>query len=251
MSTPPRSSSMTDAPPYIRPYIPSDLPILQHICEVTAAPQLKAGLPDLSIVPAIYCTPYLLLPSGISHILSLPPSSADPEHPKGKPIGYIIGTLNTRRFIAEYRDSYLPTILASRRYGPSPVEADALEKYIAEKGVGEDVKWIYQTLYTPEGMETVLLDEGLTAHLHIDILPEYQGKGYGVGLLKAYEQSVQEAVGTEGLRGYHLGMDERNDRAGRWYGKMGLRDLSSRVGKGRWMGKYLDGTWEGEKVEKK
>jgi GNAT superfamily N-acetyltransferase len=56
------------------------------------------------------------------------------------------------------------------------------------------------------------------AHLHIDILPEFQGKGYGKELIGA----LLEKVKAEGAQGVHLDMVKSNVGARRFYGRLGF-----------------------------
>lgn len=56
------------------------------------------------------------------------------------------------------------------------------------------------------------------AHLHIDVLPEFQRKGYGAQLIEAFF----EAVRREGARGVHLDMVRWNEVGRAFYARMGF-----------------------------
>ena len=57
------------------------------------------------------------------------------------------------------------------------------------------------------------------AHFHIDILPGWTGSGWGVGLLGVWEEKVGRGKGVGGV---HVGVDCANERAWKWYLKMGF-----------------------------
>lgn len=56
------------------------------------------------------------------------------------------------------------------------------------------------------------------AHLHIDILPEFQGQGWGRKLIEAW----CEKINGEGAKGVHLDMVKDNVGARRFYEKLGF-----------------------------
>jgi ribosomal protein S18 acetylase RimI-like enzyme len=57
-----------------------------------------------------------------------------------------------------------------------------------------------------------------SAHLHIDILPEFQQRGYGRELMGAFLEKVK----NEGAEGVHLDMVRHNVGARRFYEKLGF-----------------------------
>jgi ribosomal protein S18 acetylase RimI-like enzyme len=59
------------------------------------------------------------------------------------------------------------------------------------------------------------------AHLHIDILPDYQGAGYGRGLMTEFLR----ALGRAGVPRVHLGVDVRNTRARAFYDRLGFYEI--------------------------
>lgn len=70
------------------------------------------------------------------------------------------------------------------------------------------------------------------AHLHIDILPEYQGQGWGRKLVEAW----CEIVKGEGAVGAHLDMVKDNVGARKFYERLGFEVC----------GEVLDGGESGE-----
>jgi GNAT superfamily N-acetyltransferase len=76
-------------------------------------------------------------------------------------------------------------------------------------------------MYNPQGMlheEWPQLMESWPAHLHIDILPEFQRKGYGRQLIDMFCDSARK----QGAKGVHLGMAAANDEAGKFYARLGF-----------------------------
>jgi GNAT superfamily N-acetyltransferase len=77
-------------------------------------------------------------------------------------------------------------------------------------------------LYSPD--ESLLhpqlptLLENFPAHLHIDILPEYQGKGRGRALMNAFIAKLRE----NGVKGIHLIKAVENTASEIFYSKVGF-----------------------------
>lgn len=80
----------------------------------------------------------------------------------------------------------------------------------------------------------------------MDILPGWQGRGFGRGLLGVWEGRVRGAGGGGaaggGVKGVYVGVDPANERAVRWYVGRGFveRDMGEgRRGGARWLVKKL------------
>jgi len=72
----------------------------------------------------------------------------------------------------------------------------------------------------------VALEESIAfspAHLHIDILPEYQRQGWGKKLIG----SVVEYLRGERVEGVWVGLDPKNANAKRFYSKLGFEDIEA------------------------
>ena len=59
------------------------------------------------------------------------------------------------------------------------------------------------------------------AHLHIDILPIAQGKGYGRRLIEIFFNELQ----SKNIQGVHLTVSNSNQNAIGFYKKLGLQQL--------------------------
>ena len=126
-------------------------------------------------------------------------------------VGYILGTTDTRAFERAAKETWWPFLRP---------------KYPAEgefKIAGKPADELYAKLISNmEPIEQECIDFS-PAHFHIDILEEYQGKGWGRKLIgRAVEYLRDEA----GLDGVFLGMDMRNMDARRFYEKLGFRRWS-------------------------
>ena len=60
-------------------------------------------------------------------------------------------------------------------------------------------------------------------HIHIDLMPEVQGGGWGRRLMEAYEERLKSL----GCKGYHLGVGRRNERAVAFYRRCGMSELQA------------------------
>ena len=59
------------------------------------------------------------------------------------------------------------------------------------------------------------------SHLHIDLLPRAQGRGFGRRMLEA----VMDTLARRGSPGAHLGVSPSNGRALGFYERLGFREL--------------------------
>lgn len=64
------------------------------------------------------------------------------------------------------------------------------------------------------------------AHLHIDVLDSYQGKGFGKGLIRKLIDSLK----SKGIKGVHLIVGASNKGAIKFYYKLGFKKVKSIFG---------------------
>jgi ribosomal protein S18 acetylase RimI-like enzyme len=76
--------------------------------------------------------------------------------------------------------------------------------------------------FTPRRMLIAELDE-FPAHLHINLLPEMQGKGWGRRLV----QTLVDELRSRSIGGVHLGIDLANTGAAAFYERVGFHRLPS------------------------
>ncbi|MEV0171709.1 GNAT family N-acetyltransferase [Streptomyces sp. NPDC050803] len=186
---------------HIRPYRPADLPALDDICIRTAhnGEDSRPFYRDPGVFPAAFAAPYVHLEPELAFVL---------DDGEGEAVGYILGTADTPRFAADFRTKWLPSV------------ADRYPEPEGPPGTGTPDETIAWLLHHPERM---VLPELLAypAHLHIDLLPDWQGKGHGRALMRTFLQALQDA----GVPAVHLAMATANTRARAFYDRMGFHEI--------------------------
>jgi GNAT superfamily N-acetyltransferase len=185
----------------IRLYLDSDEAAMREICMRTAAAGGDARdlYRDQDLVPDIFAIPYAVLEPEFAFV-------ADDD---GRAVGYIVGTPDTPRFVRRFRERWLPEVAHLHIPPSGQVDFDA------------DPEGSMATLlHDPERM----LEPGLApypAHLHIDLLPQAQGRGAGRALMTAF----LAAVNAGGADVVHLSMNTSNTGARAFYDRMGFTEL--------------------------
>jgi GNAT superfamily N-acetyltransferase len=184
--------------PLLRPYRPADLGDLYDVCTRTgdAGNDATGKFAHPELLGHIYVGPY------VEH----EPELAFVVEAEGRAVGYVLGTANTEDFVRWYRSEWLPRFAG--RY-PGPPEHPT----------------------TPdEHLLVVLYDAGrmwhpalaaFPAHLHTDILPLYQGLGFGRRLIEAFLDAARAA----GAPAVHLGVAATNTRAQGFYRHLGFEPI--------------------------
>ncbi|HZP53012.1 GNAT family N-acetyltransferase [Actinocrinis sp.] len=188
----------TPSAPQIRLYRPGDGDALFDICMRTAEAGGDARhlYEDQDLMPNIFAAPYAYLEPELTFVLD----------DGTRAVGYILGTSDTPRFVTEFRERWLP--LVAERH-PAPVGEPATRD--------EQMAFL---LHWPERMIVPEMAD-YPAHLHIDLLPEYQGRGYG--RLLAY--TFFDALAKAGAKRVHLAMVTANTAARAFYDRIGFREL--------------------------
>ena len=185
----------------IRRYRDSDEAAMREICMRTAAAGGDArGLyRDQDLIPDIFAIPYTVLD----------PEFAFVADDNGHAVGYIVGTPDTARFVTRFREQWLPQVAHLHIPPSGRLDFDA------------DPEGSMATLlHSPE----LMLTPGLTpypAHLHIDLLPQAQGKGAG----RALTTTVLAALNAAGVDAVHLSMSTSNTGARAFYDRLGFTEL--------------------------
>ncbi|MEZ0094952.1 GNAT family N-acetyltransferase [Streptacidiphilus sp. EB129] len=188
--------------PIIRPYRSADREALYEICVRTgdAGRDATALYRQPRILPDIFTGPYLLLEPELAFVLA---DAAD------RPVGYVLGTADTPAFVARFRGEWLPAVAAGY---PAPT---------AEPAPGDLDAHRIRELHDPEWMLTPLLAD-YPAHLHIDLLPEAQGRGAGRAMIDTYFAALRGS----GVSRVHLGMSAANAGARAFYDRLGFHEIS-------------------------
>lgn len=199
------------AKPFVRPYKPSDKASAVRVFRETADPSVQAE-PISTIGSHIWCLPYLTLSPKTCFVL---------DDGSGTAVGYCIGTPDTEDFAARWTDEFLPTIERDLRSLPLPADASEDERDRLRVKRDDLCDGIYNR---PRNLVYGELAEELKdypGHLHIDILPSHQRRGFGKKMVDALLASLRDA----GCRGLYLGMVAGNADAARFYEREGFYRL--------------------------
>ncbi|GLY02009.1 GNAT family N-acetyltransferase [Actinoplanes sp. NBRC 101535] len=181
--------------PIIRGYRPADLDAVYDICVRTGAAggDARGRHSTDRLLGDIWAVPYVTREPQHAYVV-------DDGH--GNAVGYILGTADTPAFVSWFRAEWLPATAA--RYPDGDPRDDAM----------------LTNLHDPERM---LIPElaGYPAHLHIDLLPDWQGKRLGQGLMAAFLDGLRSA----GVERVHLGMAPENHGAYAFYRRLGFHDV--------------------------
>ncbi|KAF5344134.1 hypothetical protein D9758_008821 [Tetrapyrgos nigripes] len=184
----------------IRKAVESDTSALSRICLLTAdAGSSAESLHDYGELPGlVYAVPYVKLPTTWGFVLVDESDEA---------VGYILGSRDTRAYEEHAAQHWWPNL--AEKYPPSTAVKPADERYM---------KLLRNMHVAPEANIAFA-----AAHLHIDILSEYQKQGWGRKLIEtAVEYLKGEQVEGEGI---WLGMDPRNTEARKFYERLGFKDI--------------------------
>ena len=196
----------------IRPYRSGDLTRLREICVLTGAAGADATgrWSNDELLPDLFLEPYVTAEPGWAWVV---------DEGDG-PVGYLVAVPRTRRFVAWWRERWAPWF--AERY-PAPDEPYSAEEELVRRG------------FAPEAMLVPEVDE-YPAHLHIDLLPEAQGRGYGRALI---ENMLIPALAAAGIPGVHLTMDPANTPARAFYAAVGFDDLPSSTPESPVLGRWI------------
>ena len=191
----------------IRPATLGDQPGAYAVC-------LKTGdygqdgepfyMDDPDALGRVFVGPYLAFEPDLSLIL---------EDEQGV-CGYALGALDSRAFYARYEAEWRPDLCA--RF-PAP-EGDP-SGWTRTQQVHHS--YHHPDYFCPEPYDLY------PSHLHIDLLPHAQGRGYGRRML----ERIMDTLRARGSPGAHLGVSTHNTRAFGFYRRVGFKELM-RVGSG-------------------
>lgn len=192
----------------IRPYTPADFAAVSDICLRTGELGHDAAGLYVSdeLLPDIFARPYLLLEPELAFVLQI----------EGRVGGYILGAADTARFVQRYRAQWLPVLERKYLHVHPPRTRDERIRHMG---------------FVPEHMLIPEL-EHYPAHLHIDLLPKYQRRGFGRRLMQQLLRSLDE----RGVPGLHLTLAAANTAARAFYDRIGFRELSSSTKEGPVLG---------------
>ncbi|KAH7887629.1 acyl-CoA N-acyltransferase [Phlebopus sp. FC_14] len=189
----------------IRPATKLDEPALASICLRSAdagkSAELLHNFPDLP--GEVYALPYVNIASTWAFVL------VDQSAPESeKLVGYVVGAFDTREFEKDAAINWWPVYQA--KY--AKLLCGASESRATEP----DMKYIDLIMSFPPASDAQIAFS--PAHLHINILEEYQRKGHGRELIGHAIRHLKE----QGVRGVWLGMNPRNVDAAAFYARLGF-----------------------------
>jgi ribosomal protein S18 acetylase RimI-like enzyme len=134
--------------------------------------------------------------------------------------GYAFGALDSRDFYRQYEMEWRPRLVRDFPEGKESREGSRVAMVHS---------WYHHPDYfCPEPYEKY------PSHLHIDLLPRAQGRGFGRQMM----EEVMRRLKARGSVGTHLGVSEVNTPAIGFYEKLGFRELVRNEGV-IYMGKEL------------
>ena len=183
----------------LRPYQPADYDAVSRICTLTAERGGDATGRYVSdeLMPDIFVRPYVVLEPELAFVVD----------DDGEIGGYIVGVADTRRFVERFTAEWLPGF--SQKYEHIQPHTNRNEM-ITHLG------------FWPERMLIAEVDE-YPAHLHVDLLPEFHGRGHGRQLIERLSSELR----ARGVPGLHLSMDAANTNARAFYDRIGFTELPS------------------------
>ena len=187
----------------IRPFRPGDEPALAEICLKTADEGLDATglLDDDRIWAEIFVLPYVARHPDLAFVV---------ETDDGRVAGYVVCAPDTPSFEDWFATEWWPRF--AERLPESEVETsrqDGILRYAYSRRAGAE----------PYG-------DDYPAHLHIDLLPELQGQGWGRRLI----DTLITALRARGVTGLHLVASAGNAGALAFYPRLGFTPLPSHDG---------------------
>lgn len=192
---------------HIRPARPGDEPGAYYVC-------LKTGnfgddgepfyREDPDALGRIFVGPYLAFEPDFSLIL---------EDAQGI-CGYALAAPDSRAFYDRYEREWRPRLCA--RF-PAPT---------GDPATWTRVQQVYHAYHHPDYFCPEPYAD-YPAHLHIDLLPRAQGRGYGRRMI----EELLARLRARGVPGVHLGVSVHNRRAVGFYERLGFRELT-RAGSG-------------------
>ncbi len=189
---------MTEARLRIRPFESKDMPRLYHICLLTGQDGGDAsGTVDDNILGAIYAAPYATFEPDLCFVLDA----------GGQAIGYVLGTRDSKQFADRCQREWWPPL--RKKY---PL-LDAND----QSRMASLTRSIHQGYVAPD------IHNSYPAHLHIDLLPAGQGRGYGRELIMHFCETLARMK----VPAVHFGVSKINEPAMGFYEHLGFHMIDS------------------------
>jgi len=184
----------------IRPYRPDDIDALYQICLLTGdlGQDATSLYRDPKLIGHCFAGPYGLFEPSLAFVAEDTAGVA----------GYVLGALDSQAFEKRLESDWWPQL--RDRYPEPGIPAQ-------QRTPGQRLAhFIHHPGRTPDGLAA-----RYPSHLHIDLLPRLQGRGYGRQLI----QTLTAALRERGSRGVHLHVTPGNQRAVSFYRHVGFTEL--------------------------
>ena len=188
----------------IREYQPADLDAVYRICLQTSnnGGDGTATFRDPRLPGDVYAVPYAIIEPSLAFV------AADAAGVGG----YVVATLDSQEFGRRLERDWWPAVRA--RY-PEPPADLARELSLQERTALSN---IHQSWKPGENVPS-----GYPSHLHINLLPQMQGRGVGRRLIETLLARLRE----QGSPGLHLATRLTNLRAAGFYRHLGFTELAA------------------------
>jgi ribosomal protein S18 acetylase RimI-like enzyme len=181
----------------LRPVTMDDLETIYHICARTGfnGGETRGLIQDDRMIGNYFAAPYL------HH----EPDACFVVDGNTEPAGYILGTSDTEGFNRWMNRTWLPEI--RKLYPKNLKPLSGFDGFL--------LKMIHGDCSFPG------FAAGYPGHLHIDLLPELQGLGWGRRLMDTFISRLS----SKGCPGVHLAVGSENRKAIGFYRKLGYAEL--------------------------
>lgn len=182
----------------IRPYRPSDRDAVADICLRTGdgGADATGQFHDDRLLSDIYVLPYVDRHPEFAFVVDL----------DGRAVGYVVAAPDTDEFYTWFAQTWWPSVQA---------------RYAAYVAVAPDSRTLANAAAI--GSKPVRYAATYPAHLHINLLPDAQGGGWGRRLIETELAAIRE----HGGRGLHLIAAATNTNATAFYERVGFQRLRS------------------------
>lgn len=203
-------------PEEIRSAHSADLPWLYEVCRLTVDlrqhPEATHADLDPYLVGQLYVAPYIAFEPAASAVLTL----------EGRVQGYTVGTSDSKGFEAFLSETWLP--LVRQQFPRGLTYRSARDQVFLE------------AVHAPRPKLPTWV-ERYPAHLHADLLPEYQGRGFGRKLVRHFLDYLK----AQSCRGVHVDVARNNPSAIAFYKALGFTTVLYETANGVVLGCELGG----------
>jgi len=171
-----------------------DLEAMRRVCLLTgdSGHDATGRWSDDGLIPDVYLEPYMRYPDGLAWVVDEGDGAS----------GYLIAVADTAAFARWWRRTWVEEFV--ERHGAVPAN--------------DDEAWLFAGGTQPERMAMPALLDAFPAHLHVDLLPQAQGRGLGRRLI----QTLGHELVRRGVPGVHLGVGADNVGAAAFYRRLGF-----------------------------